>query len=68
MSNIKYREAHYEMWMAPMGIGAIQPRWRGGWGECHPARYRDRYAHTPKSVIHLKVSQEITESSVQGKP
>jgi hypothetical protein len=45
--------------MAPMGIGATQPRWRGDGGGLggmrHPAHYYAGYAGAPKSVIDLKV-------------
>ena len=54
-------------WMAPMGIGTIQPRWRGVRGGCHPAQSCARYARAPKSVICLKVSQEITRVPISGK-
>ena len=57
------------MWMAPMGIGTIQPRWGGGLGEGAIRRSLvARYARAPKLVIHLKISQEITRVPFQGKP
>jgi len=54
--------------MAPMGIGTIQPRWRGVRGGCHPAQSCARYARAPKSVIHLKVFQESPEFRFRENP